>query len=109
MNLMKKLPATAALLALGMSSAYAGPMVWTDTVTFTPAEHVSMFESVVYEHTLDDFNVGFDTINDYSISFNIFDDRDSHSEWVLISQTGSLFDRVFFNVSGAEFGGWNIW
>jgi len=113
MNLMKKLPAAAALIAISISgTAYAVPAVWTDTVSFTPAAHVSMWESVVYDHTLDGFNVGSDTISSYSLTFNIFDDKDSkregQAEWVLISQTGSLLDQVFFNVSGIEFGGWNI-
>ena len=113
MNLMKKLPAAAALIAISISgTAYAVPAVWTDTVSFTPAAHVSMWESVVYDHTLDGFNVGSDTISSYSLTFNIFDDKDNkrqgQAEWVLISQTGSLLDQVFFNVSGVEFGGWNI-
>lgn len=114
MNLKKKLTATAALLAISLSgTAYAVPAVWTDTVTFTPAQHVSMWESVVYDHTLDGFNVGSDTVYSYSLSFNIYDDQDSkrewtNKEWVLISQTGDWLDEVFFNVSGVEFGGWNI-
>jgi hypothetical protein len=114
MNLTKKMAATAALMAISISgTAFAVPAVWTDTVTFTPAAHVSMFESVVYDHTLDGFNVGSDTVYNYSLSFNIFDDRDgwnewTKKEWVLISQTGDWFDEIFFSVSGAEFGGWNL-
>lgn len=112
MNLKKKLAATAALLAISLSgTAYAVPAVWTDTVTFTPAKHISWLENERYEHTLDGFNVGTDTVTSYSIAFDIFDDSDKRdfvkSEWALVS-SGDWADALFFTVSGLEFGGWNI-
>lgn len=112
MNLKKKLAATAALMALGFSgTAFAVPTTWTDTVSFTPAKHVTALSAVVYSHTLENFTVGKDKIDQYSISFNLWDDKDKNkreTEKVLFSQPGDLLSEIFFDLSGVEKGGWSV-
>lgn len=111
MNLKKKLAATAALLAIGASStAYAVPTTWTDTVSFSNLL-VNPGQSVSYTHTLENYTPGVDSISGYSISFNLFDDKNDYGWWdieaALIQQSGWL-DRLFFDLSGTEYGGWLI-
>ena len=109
MNLKKKWAAAAALLAISLSgTAYAVPTVWTDTVDFTPDRLVTPLTSVVYSHTLENFNAGVDTVDSYSIAFGLYDDNDRDLEAALFSQPGNLLDSVFFNLSGTEYGGWSL-
>ena len=110
MNLKKNLVATAALLAIGASgTAYAVPAVWTDTLT--PNEHVSFLETVELNHQLDGFNVGSDLVTNYSLVFNLYDDKhDSRNEYevALFSQPGAWLDTIYFNLSGTETAGWTV-
>ena len=107
MNLKKNLVATAALLTLGVSgTAYAVPAVWTDTLT--PNAHVSFLETVELNHHLDGFNVGSDVVSNYSLTFNLYDDRDHEYEVALFSQPGNWLDTIYFNLSGTETAGWTV-
>lgn len=112
MNFKKKLAATAALLAITASgSAFAVPTTWTDTVDFTPDRLISPLTSAVYDHTLENFDVGVDTIDSYSLSFNLYNTgRDFIT--AVISQTSFLNlllpDSIYFNLSGTESGGWTV-
>jgi len=104
---------TAGIALMGVvasSGAFAGPMTWVDKYDFTPDRLISTFESVVYSHdiTSEGFVVGVDDATSYSLSFNLYDDRDKDLEIALFSQPGYLFDSAWFNLSGAESGGWSI-
>jgi len=108
----KKWTAVAALLAAGLGTqANAFPMEWTDTVDFNPARLVVGLNSVVYTHTLEGFNPGFDTVDSYSLVFNLYDDKDANPfepEAALFSQPGKLVDNLWFDLSGTEHGGWSL-
>jgi len=100
-----------ALIGVAASSgAFAGPMTWVDNYDFTPDRLISTFESVVYTHDITDngFVVGVDDATSYSLSFNLYDDRDWDLEVALFSQPGYLIDSAFFNLTGAEGGGWSL-
>lgn len=96
--------------AAASSGAFAGPMVWVDKYDFTPDRFISTFETVVYSHDITSagFVVGTDDASSYSLSFNLYDDRDRDMEIALFSQPGYLIDSAFFNLTGAEGGGWSI-
>ena len=100
-----------ALIGITASSgAFAIPMTWVDTYDFTPDRLIQTFETVVYSHdiTNEGFVVGVDDATSYALSFNLYDDRDQDLEIALFSQPGSLIDSSFFNLTGAESGGWTI-
>jgi PEP-CTERM motif len=101
---------TAAAIAVAAmcGTANATATEWTDTVDFTPDRLVTVFSPVIYSHTLEDFTPGLDTVNSYSLLFDLYDDQDRDFEAALFSQPGALIDSVFFNLSGAESGGWTL-
>ena len=90
--------------------ANAGPVTWTDFHDFTPDRLVTVFSPVVYSHdiTLNGFNPGVDTVDSYSLSFDLYDDNDRQAEVALVSQPGSLLNAAFFNLSGTESAGWTL-
>jgi hypothetical protein len=108
----KKWTAAAALMAAGLAStANAVPMQWTDTVDFNPDRLITALDTVVYTHSVEGFNPGVDTVDNYSLTFNLYDDKDSsifEPEAALFSQPGALLDSLWFNLSGTESGGWTI-
>jgi hypothetical protein len=108
----KKWTAAAAIVAASLgSTAFANPMEWTDTVDFNPDRLVATGQSVIYTHSVEGFNAGFDTVDSYSLNFNLYDDKDSsifEPEAALFSQPGALIDSIWFNLSGAEMGGWTM-
>jgi len=108
----KKWTAAAALVAAGLGSqANAVPMDWTDTVDFNPDKLVTFLNPVVYQHTVEGFNPGFDTVDSYSLTFNLYDDKDLslfEPEVAVFSQPGNLIDTIWFNLSGTESGGWTM-
>jgi len=103
--------ATLAILggSLG-SAANAGPVTWTDFHDFTPDRLVSFFNPVIYSHDITDdgFSSGFDQVDSYALTFNLYDDRDNASEIALFSQPGDLFSNTFFNLTGTESAGWTL-
>jgi hypothetical protein len=103
----------ASLAVLGGSLggvANAGPVTWTDFHNFTPDRLVTILSPVIYTHdiTTDGFNPGVDTIDSYSLSFDLYDDQDRAGEIALFSQPGDLFSNQYFNLSGAEGAGWTM-
>jgi hypothetical protein len=103
--------AAAAILGGSLSGvANAGPMSWSDYHDFTPDRLVTFFNPVVYTHdiTAAGFNPGADVVDSYSLTFNLYDDQDREQEIALFSQPGNLFSNVFFDLSGAETGGWTF-
>jgi hypothetical protein len=102
----------AAVAALGLSgTASAVPMTWTDTVDFTPDRLVTFFSPVVYSHELEGFAPNVDTVDSYSLVFDLYDDKDAtpwEPEAAVFTQPGSLIDAIWFNLSGTESGGWSL-
>lgn len=111
MTTKKWLPA-AALITAGLSgTANAVPTQWIDTVDFTPDRLVTIFSPVEYTHTVEGFTAGVDTVSNYSLSFNLYDDVDYgffDIEAAVLSQPGSWVDAIYFNLSGTESGGWTL-
>jgi hypothetical protein len=107
----------ASLAILGGSMggvANAGPVTWTDFHDFTPDRLVTIFSPVVYTHDITDgvggFNAGSDQVDSYTLTFNLYDDRDQAYEWALFAQPGEL--KTFTNLDGIETGNWTysgIW
>jgi len=107
----KKLTTLAAILGAGLcGSAHAGsiPMNWIDFIDFTPDKKVTPNSPAIFTHTLENFIVGRDDVFSYSLTFNLYDDRDSDIEAAVFSQPGRLLDEVWFNLSGTESGGWTL-
>ena len=103
--------ASLAILGGSLSGvANAGPMSWTDYHDFTPDRLVTFWSPVVYTHDISvkGFNPGTDSVDSYSLSFNLYDDKDREQEVALFSQPGDLFSGAFFDLSGAETGGWTL-
>lgn len=104
-----KWAAAAALITVALSgTAQAVPTQWVDTVDFTPDRLVTVFTPVAYTHTIEGFAAGSDTVSNYSLAFDLYDDRDGDFEAALFWQPGTILDSVFFNLSGIEAGGWSI-
>jgi hypothetical protein len=110
-KLSAKWVATLAVLGCSLGGvANAGPVTWTDFHDFTPDRLVTFLSPVIYNHdiTADGFNPGSDTVDSYSLTFNLYDDQDWQAEIALFSQPGDLFSNTFFNLSGTEYGGWSF-
>jgi hypothetical protein len=108
-NTKTSLSAALTLAALAVSgTAQAIPATWTDTIDFNPDRYVTIYSPVVFTHTLEGFNPGSDTVDSYSLSFNLYDDDDQSIEAALFSQPGNLLDTLWFNLSGSEQGGWSL-
>lgn len=99
----------AALLAAGFSgSAAATPWTWTDVIDFRPDKLVTTHNPVLYSHVLEDFKPFQDDVQSYSLTFDLFDDKDSGSEKAIAFQLGDWDGTTFFNLSGTEKTGWTI-
>jgi hypothetical protein len=76
----KKWTMAAAIVAAGLcGSANAGPMSWTDTVSLTPAPLLTAFTSsalLTYTHYLEDFNTATDSVDSFTLTFQLYDDGD---------------------------------
>jgi len=99
----------ASLAVLGGSMggvANAGPVTWTDFHDFTPDRLVTIFSPVVFSHDITGgvggFNPGSDQVDSYSLTFDLYDDRDQTQEIALFSQPGNLFSNAFFSLTGTE-------
>jgi hypothetical protein len=108
-----------ALLA-GSLTANAVPTTWVDTIDFIPDVPIGQGQSYPYHHDITDngFTPFVDLITGATLAVNLYDDRDpffSPLEIALIdvpSLPGPLGlldgDRLFFDLSGSEFGGWSL-
>lgn len=110
MKIAKQLLAAAVLLGSAVV-AQATPATWVDYIDFNPDVYVSQWTSYSYQHNITDngFNVGTDSVFSYSLNVNLFDDqRNDGLEIALIDLPGWSGDRIFFDLSGQEFGGWSF-
>lgn len=99
------------LLGLSAMSAQAIPTVWTDTLDFNPNILITPSDNYEYTHDITDdgFDIATDTIINYSVLINLFDDsREDGAEVAYVNLPGLLGDRLFFSLSGLEFGGWSL-
>lgn len=111
---MKSLKLFAASLALVCGSAFAYPTTWTDTVD--PVNTlVTVTHPYVFNFDITDGPNGFrpliDTVNNYSVSINLYDDQDpwyAPLEIALVNMPGGIGNQVFFNLSGEEYGGVSV-
>jgi len=102
-------------MALG-STANAADMTWTDYINFTPDRLVTPEKPVPYVHDLTDnvvpFIVGSDSVTSYDLRINLYDDKSDAwyepFELAWLNLPGLTGDRVFFDLSGTEYGGWSI-
>jgi len=102
MKLTKKWTTAAAICAAGFcSAANAGPMTWTDTVSLNPAPLLTAFTStgvLTYTHTIEGFNTATDSVDNFTLTFNLYDDQDRASEYAI---AGSLLGAWEINNYGS--------
>lgn len=83
----KKWTTAAAVIAAGLcGTANAGPMTWTDTVALTPAPLLTAFTPtslLTYTHYLENFNTETDSVDSFTLTFNLYDDGDWASEFAV--------------------------
>jgi hypothetical protein len=94
--------------ACSISVAHATPMTWVDTIELD--RYIMPFSSTDYTHDIRDegYTPLVDSISSYSLTVNLYDDGDDKLEVALIDAPGLLGDRIFFDLSGEEFGGWSL-
>lgn len=92
-------------------TAHAGPMTWVDTITRTPAPLLQAGQALTYTHILDNFNAATDTVSNYTLALNLYDDRDLQAEAAFVTQGlfNLLVGTVFFDLSGTETLGLTAW
>ena len=102
MKLTKKWTTAAAICAVGIcGTANAGPMTWTDTVNLTPAPLVTAFTPdavLTYTHFIEGFNTATDSVTNFTLTFNLYDDQDRASEHAI---AGSLLGAWEINNFGS--------
>lgn len=100
----------AGISACSIAAAHATPATWVDSIDFTPDRYISTSTSFSYTHDIrdDGFTPLTDLVYDYSLTVDLFDDGDQALEVALVNSPGLLADRVFFELSGQEFGGWSL-
>ena len=100
----------AAVLMTGSMAAHATPVTWVDAIDFTPDRYIAPYSSYSYSHNILDngYNPGVDSIYNYSLNVNLYDDNDRGLDVALINVPGLIGDTIFFNLSGAEYGGWSL-
>ena len=88
----KKWTAVAAIVAASLcGTANAGPMTWTDTVNLTPAPLLTAFTPtslLSYTHYLENFNTDTDSVDSFTLTFQLYDDGDRAYEQAV---AGTLF------------------
>jgi hypothetical protein len=92
---MNKWTTAAAIVAAGLcGTANAGAMTWTDTVSLTPAPLLTAFtpDSLLsYTHYLEDFNTATDSVDSFTLTFQLYDDGDWAYEQAF---AGTLFGEA---------------
>ena len=93
-----------------MSVANATPITWVDAIDFMPDRYIAPHASSSYTHDIRDD--GYSSLSDwvlgYSLSVNLYDDGDQALEVALIDTPGLVGDKVFFDLTGQELGGWSL-
>ena len=100
------------MLIGSIAAANATPTTWVDTIDFNPDKYIPSHGSFSYTHDIRDngYTPLVDPIFGYSLSVDLYDDGDQNSEIALV-EVPNLFgqgNQVFFDLSGAEFGGWSL-
>jgi len=54
------------------------------------------------------FVVGSDSVNSYQLVLDLYDNWDRAIEVAYIAQPGLIGDKIYFDLSGAEYGGWSL-
>jgi hypothetical protein len=84
MKLTRKWTAALAICAAGIcGAANAGPMTWIDTVALHPAPLLTAYtpdSEVTYTHVIEDFNTETDSVDEATLRFHLYDDRDRAAE-----------------------------
>jgi hypothetical protein len=111
----KKIGMLASLVIAGAAFcgvANAIPAQWDDYIDFRPDRLVTVVNPVIFAHDITDgangFVVGSDTVSNYSLTFNLYDDNDRAFEVALFSQPGDLLSETWYNLSGTETAGWTV-
>jgi hypothetical protein len=107
---------TLSLAMLGLvlcGAANASPTIWTDEINFKPAAIVTLKNAVAFTHDITDaasggFVVGSDTVNSYQLVLDLYDNWDRAIEVAYVAQPGLIGDKIFFDLSGTEYGGWSL-
>jgi PEP-CTERM motif len=101
------------IAAIGLLIGVAGPASaayieehWSDT--YDPAD-VRVPPTLTYTHSLltHGYVPGTDHVDSFTLTLGLYDDGDG-SSWAVIDVPGLLGDRSYFDLSGAEFGGWSL-
>lgn len=119
MRVFKGLLAT--VLLAGSFAANAVPMVWTDYRDFNPDIKIGNGGSYPYYHDITDGSNGYNPFQDillgYQLTVDLYDDGGSGDGSERARINVSIFDGIFgvidgdreyFDLSGAEFGGWSL-
>lgn len=103
----------AALVLAGLAGTAEASYIdysWSDY--YDPNPDIRVPPEHTYTHHLTDGADGFrplvDIITDYTLRVSLYDDRDHWLDVALISTPGFGGDRVFFDLTGEEFGGWSL-
>lgn len=99
-----------ALYAAAINIASAMPITWTDTIDFNPDRYIASNSWASYTHDIRDngYTPLVDSILGYSLYVNLYDNADQALDVALIDVPGVLGDKVFFDLSGEEYGGWSL-
>jgi hypothetical protein len=99
-----------AIALCSVTVANATPISWVDTIDFNPDRYIAPNSSVSYNHDILDngYTPLVDSIYGYSLSVNLYDDGDNGLEVALVNVPGVGGDKVYFDLSGSEFGGWSL-
>jgi hypothetical protein len=98
-------------LSAGVSGiASATPITWTDTISFDPDRYIAPNSPASYTHDIrdDGYRPLIDSVVGYSLNVNLYDDADQQLDVAMLDVPGLLGDKVFFDLSGEEYGGWSL-
>jgi hypothetical protein len=103
--------ASLAILGGSMGSvANASPVTWTDYHDYTPDLLLNTFQTELFTHDITDgvggFKAGLDQIDSYSLTFDLYDDKDQAFEWALFAQPGGA--TTFTSLAGTETASWTF-
>lgn len=101
------------VMVLGIAgTAMAIPTTWTDTVDFNPDILIPPAKTYIHDITdgPDGFIVGSDSIDNYSLSVTLYDDRGfrDKGEVAFVNQPGLLGDSIVRNFDYVNTYGWSI-
>ena len=79
-------------------------------IDFNPDRYIAPNSPASYTHDIrdDGYRPLLDSIVGYSLNVNLYDDADQQLEVAVLDVPGLLGDKVFFDLSGEEYGGWSL-